>query len=462
MGIEEYLEILQNQIRDKCARKFVADEIRGHIEDQIRDNIEIGMGEDEAISSAVKDMGDPVKVGVELDRIHRPQFEWKFFIMVIIMSMGGMILQFFIAKYIGDVKGYISSYLFPMIIGLCGMLIAYRLDYTFFLRRSKIIAIIHLLLLIVLPLMSGPLRSPVDGAIWLKLGSKFIRLSMNAYMLLYIPLYAGVLYENRRKRKCIMTKLLIWMFMPILIVSVMETISLPYIGLLLLIEIVLLLTAIYRKWYVIDIKEKILLLIAIPLTSLIISFVWYITRGKYQSIRNINQMERVKNWISHFAMTASENSKTVYSFLGKIITNSNWISRSEKAIESLQEYDGYGNNKILEAIMAYYGILAMFAALACCLLVIFYMFNIVAHMRNELGFIIGTACSLSIGGQIVFYLLIMLGLLPSTGFTLPILSFDSSFLIVDYIMFGTVMSVYRYKEIRKESNYLKDYTPEKS
>ena len=41
--------------------------------------------------------------------------------------------------------------------------------------------------------------------------------------------------------------------------------------------------------------------------------------------------------------------------------------------------------------MAYYGILAMFAALACCLLVIFYMFNIVAHMRNELGFIIGTA-----------------------------------------------------------------------
>ena len=41
--MEEYLEKLLAQIRCKKARPYIAEEIRGHIESQIEDNIASGM-----------------------------------------------------------------------------------------------------------------------------------------------------------------------------------------------------------------------------------------------------------------------------------------------------------------------------------------------------------------------------------------------------------------------------------
>lgn len=46
--MEEYLEKLLAQIRCKKARPYIAEEIRGHIESQIEDNIVSGMTDQEA------------------------------------------------------------------------------------------------------------------------------------------------------------------------------------------------------------------------------------------------------------------------------------------------------------------------------------------------------------------------------------------------------------------------------
>ena len=47
-----------------------AEEIRDHIESQIEDNLSEEMTFEEAEKNAVTDMGDPVEVGISLDRIH--------------------------------------------------------------------------------------------------------------------------------------------------------------------------------------------------------------------------------------------------------------------------------------------------------------------------------------------------------------------------------------------------------
>lgn len=41
--MDEYLEKLLSQIRSKKARPFIEEEIRGHIEDQIAENLKNGM-----------------------------------------------------------------------------------------------------------------------------------------------------------------------------------------------------------------------------------------------------------------------------------------------------------------------------------------------------------------------------------------------------------------------------------
>lgn len=73
---QEYLKSLTEQIRTKRARTMVAEEVEAHIEDQKQDFMAHGLGEEEAESMAVIEMGDPVEAGVKLDRVHRPKMDW--------------------------------------------------------------------------------------------------------------------------------------------------------------------------------------------------------------------------------------------------------------------------------------------------------------------------------------------------------------------------------------------------
>ena len=80
--METYLEKLLSQIRCKKARPYIAEEIRDHIECQIADNLSEGMTSEEAEKNAVTDMGDPVEVGISLDRIHKPKIAWRLLVIV--------------------------------------------------------------------------------------------------------------------------------------------------------------------------------------------------------------------------------------------------------------------------------------------------------------------------------------------------------------------------------------------
>ena len=81
------------QISCKKARPYIAEEIKGHIESQIEDNIADGMSYEEAEKNAVADMGDPIAVGISLDKIHKPQIAWKLLVIVGILSLLGILLQ---------------------------------------------------------------------------------------------------------------------------------------------------------------------------------------------------------------------------------------------------------------------------------------------------------------------------------------------------------------------------------
>ena len=89
--METYLEKLLSQIRCKKARPYIAEEIRDHIECQIADNLSEGMTSEEAEKNAVTDMGDPVEVGISLDRIHKPKIAWRLLVIVGILSLLGIL-----------------------------------------------------------------------------------------------------------------------------------------------------------------------------------------------------------------------------------------------------------------------------------------------------------------------------------------------------------------------------------
>lgn len=73
MDKKKYIQTVTEQIRCKRALPLVTKELEGHIEDQKSDYMKAGMNAEEAEEAAVLEMGDPVEVGVEMDRIHRPK-----------------------------------------------------------------------------------------------------------------------------------------------------------------------------------------------------------------------------------------------------------------------------------------------------------------------------------------------------------------------------------------------------
>ena len=96
MDKKKYIQTVTEQIRYKRALPLVTKELEDHIEDQKNDYIEAGMNAAEAEEAAVLEMGDPVEVGVEMDRIHRPKMAWKMIGLIAVLNLAGIVLMYFI------------------------------------------------------------------------------------------------------------------------------------------------------------------------------------------------------------------------------------------------------------------------------------------------------------------------------------------------------------------------------
>ncbi len=88
----EYLLAVTEQIRYKGAKEIVKKELSQHIEDQKNHYIKYGLNVKEAEQKAIEQMGDPIAVGSEMDRIHRPQTDLRTFYFICLLSIGGSFL----------------------------------------------------------------------------------------------------------------------------------------------------------------------------------------------------------------------------------------------------------------------------------------------------------------------------------------------------------------------------------
>lgn len=129
----EYLQILTEQIRSKKARSAVGEEIKGHIEEQKLEFMSEGMESQEAEEAAVREMGDPVAAGNELDRIHRPKMAWGMIGLIGLLSVAGLFIQYLLKLQMQDstilVRG-LRHNLFYMIVGMGVMMAVCYLDYS--------------------------------------------------------------------------------------------------------------------------------------------------------------------------------------------------------------------------------------------------------------------------------------------------------------------------------------------
>ena len=96
--IKNYLNTVCEQIRFQKAHDIVKKELQNHIIDQTDAFIEQGIEKEIAVQKAIAEMGDPVAVGTELDRVHRPKLEWNILLFVILLSFAHFVVPYFFLK----------------------------------------------------------------------------------------------------------------------------------------------------------------------------------------------------------------------------------------------------------------------------------------------------------------------------------------------------------------------------
>lgn len=416
--MDEYIKLLLEQVRCKKAHQSIREELQGHIEDQIEHNIANGMSSEEAEVMAIKDMGNPMEVGVSLDRIHKPQVAWEMIFLMAFITVAGTLIHLAIGT---------PNFIGYQIMGFILMLIVYRMDYTFFARFSKIFAIVFLCLCE----SAIHFGYSINGALhYLRIGR--INIQMFSLMLLYVPLYGAVIYKYHGEAYKGLLKAIIWMILPVFIAFRIP--SLPLVAMLLVSMSTVLTIAIIKDWFAISKKKTIAalwsVLIGVPVVSLCIGFPFLAT---YQA-------ERIKAFL-----TNSGDANYVTAQLKSLLGSSNFIGQSTQDIAS--KLPDYNNSFILTYLSAGYGISV--GLLVCGVLAFFIIkaFLISFRQKNQIGMIMGAGSATILLINIVINVMENIGLLPVTQTFLPFFSAGGSCTMICYILTGIIMSVYRYKNI---------------
>lgn len=441
VGMEQYLEKLLSQIRCKKARPYIAEEIRGHMESQIEDNMAHGMTYEEAEKNAVADMGDPITAGISLDKIHKPQFAWKLLIIVGILSLLGILLQQSILYQSGyhnlepymqeiyrlESEGFAYSVLYGFIF-MCGI---YFVDYTVIAKYSKIIGLFIISMGILL--LAGFFGGVINGSRY-SIGFGMFRISAVSLMMFYVPVYGAILYKYRDGGPAALFKAIVWLIVPVFI-----TFRIPSLvgAMIMLISMLVQLTAaILKGWFHVPVKKTLaglwsifLILPAIALVGMYL-FHWL---AEYQE-------ERIRAFL-----TGSGDGFYLTSVLRAL--NKGILPVGNSGNDVFGSLPEFNSDYIFAYILNSYGSIAGVLVIAVLTVLVMFIFGAAIKQKNELGMVMGFGCGMLLLLNIVANISGALGLVPPAASFLPFLSVGKSNILLCYGLVGMILSIYRYKDV---------------
>ena len=439
--MENYLEKLLSQIRCKKARPYIADEIRGHIESQIEDNLSSGMTYEEAEKNAVADMGDPVAVGVSLDKIHKPKVDWKLLAVVAVLSVLGILVQQALCYNYGTYEwpdyikatiqptmaGFVASVVFGLIV-MCGI---YFVDYTTIAKYSKVIGFGIIVFGILCSV--GVFGADINGARYY-IGFGMLRVSEVSLLMFYIPIYGAILYKYRNGGIGALLMSLVWLFVPVGIAFCLPSIVTS--AVLMISMLIQLTIAIKKGWYRVPIKKAIMLLwgsfIVLPVVALAAMY--------FLDLLRTYQAARIE---AFFTQTGEEFYLT--NLLRTFSENIALFGNSGNDVIAM--LPNVNSDYIFSYIINSYGSMAGMLVVGILAVLVGFVFSAAWKQKNEMGTVMGIGCGMVLLLNIGLNLFGSLGWIPPASSFLPFFSVGRSSMVLCYALVGFVMSIYRYKEV---------------
>lgn len=433
MELSEYLDTVSEQIRCKRARTMVREELENHVQEQAEAYEADGMTVPEAMREAVRQMGDPIETGTALNRIHRPQLEWKFLILVLLLSALGLVLQYmtcytgFFGGFSSDLADYFwKRQCFFTVAGLGVLAAVYIVDYTILGRYPLLLWFGYFAVIFII----ANTHTVIMG-----------KVRIYNYLTLFLPLYAGVLYRFRSKGYGAVAVCYLLSFMPFFVglKTILVHGSLELAGGCFL----LLLIAVCKGIFHVRKTRTIAALIALPLITSLLLY-W---KGADLGLLHHYQLARLQYVFSPDMLDYNSNGGII-PYLWESVSGFRMFGSSAapvpKAMKSLNcDY-------VVFFVFAKYGIAAGTAMLSILAVTAVKAFSISRRQKNRLGFLVGMACSVVLTIQMMVYVAANFGVPLVEPMTIPFLSYGGQSTLVNYILLGLILSVHRNKDIVSE------------
>ncbi|PHF11839.1 FtsW/RodA/SpoVE family cell cycle protein [Bacillus wiedmannii] len=405
---ERFVSEVTNHIKSKEAKSFVATELEFHLKQAKNTWTEKGLSEEVAENKAVEQMGSPIKLGQELNKLHKPKVDW-FLLILLVAAMG---VGFLPIIALGHTNDLLMNKVIFVIIGIGTAIGMMLLDYRKLERFGWLFYTIGVLIL--LTLKCFPTGYVIGEAI-IKIGP------IKIDCLMTIPFFFlawASFFNNSRLKFMHLLMLYVFSLYLFLITSV-------------LVPIFIYITMVFvMLWWSKLGKKTAWLITMLPIFLFI--------------IRDLFSWSAVKEY-------------RIARILGFINpAHDQWDLRLQEAMSSAGWFGTYGNIKSIPAahtdfvfasLTYYYGYV-----LALVLVIILSLFAVrimnIAYIIND-----GYGKLLLVGGVTLFIIHficnvgMILGLLPRTSISLPFISYGLIPTLFHAFIMGIVLSVYRRKDM---------------
>ncbi|MDM5461238.1 FtsW/RodA/SpoVE family cell cycle protein [Bacillus cereus] len=408
---ESFVSEVTNHIKSKEAKSFVATELDFHLKQAKNTWIEKGLSEEVAEDKAVEQMGSPIKLGRELNKLHKPKVDW-FLIILLVAAMG---LGFLPIIAFGHTNDLLMNKVIFVILGIATAFGMMLIDYRKLERLGWLFYTIGALILLMIKCFPNAF---MNGEALIKIGP----IAIGCLMAVPFFLLAWASFFNNSRLK-VRHLLILYLFSLYLFLTVSV-----------LAPIFIYVTMVFvMLWWSKLGKKKALIITIVPICLFIIrvSLSW---SSGYHLDRFLGYLNPERD---------AGGAGFMYIRLKEVMSSAGWFGTygdikfipagdTDFVFASLTYYYGY----VLALILVF--VLSLFVAR---LVVISYKIN------DSYGKLLLVGGMTLFVVQFIYNVGMILGLLPIASISLPFISYGVTPTVFHALLMGIVLSVYRRKDI---------------
>jgi cell division protein FtsW (lipid II flippase) len=416
-----FLNEVTDQIKSKEAKAYVAKELNYHLKEAKNTWIEKGLSESEAEEKAVEQMGSPTKLGIQMNKLHRPKVDW-WLVFLVASAMGLSFLPMFSLGYMND-SHFIIYKILIVVLGVTATVGVMLVDYRKWRSLGWLFYTIGILLLVFLAFFSNTM---INGLKLIKLGPVTIE-SLMALPFFYL---AWASFFNNEKFR-------IWQFLLLFLSPILLFLTIPSISTIYLYSVMVFVMLWWSKF-----SKKVKWMITTGTFSSIILtciIVWpFIKPYQLERLLAFIEPEKYSDGAGFMILKSQE-----------LMANAGWFGW----------FSGFGQPRIKEFIPEAhtnfvfvsftYSYGWLFGVLLVVILSLFAARMIAIHpkIKDSYGKLLLIGGVALYGIQLVSNIGMTLGFFPLTSMSLPFISYGLMPTLLNAILIGAVLSVYRRKDL---------------